>query len=138
VLLDRLVRRGGAELFGKKFIILVVVTDPIPEERVAFEDGEGSIAGGSARYADQKSVVVDDFAKRLCPSLGDIAAYAIEDPLHPTARLGIPGDLLIPRINLAEFEVGKPSQKFLPLAQRKRLHLLGDLLHPGHHNEIIA
>jgi hypothetical protein len=48
VLLDRLVRRGGAELFGKKFIILVVVTDPIPEERVAFEDGEGSIAGGSA------------------------------------------------------------------------------------------
>ena len=87
---------------------------------------------------DQKSLVVDDFAKWLRPSLGDIAANTIEDVLHPTARPGIPGDLLIPRINLAEFEVGKPGQKFLPLAQRKRLHLLGDLLHAGRHSAIIA
>jgi hypothetical protein len=48
MLLHRLVRCGGAELFGKKFLILVVVTDPIPEERVVFEDGEGSIAGANA------------------------------------------------------------------------------------------
>jgi len=37
MLLHRLVRRGGAKLFGKKFLILIVVTDPIPEERVVFE-----------------------------------------------------------------------------------------------------
>ena len=43
-LLHRLVRRGGEELFGKKLLILVVVTDPIPKEGVAFEDGKGSIA----------------------------------------------------------------------------------------------
>lgn len=42
--LQCLVRRGGAELFGKKLLILVVVTDPIPKEGVAFEDGKGSIA----------------------------------------------------------------------------------------------
>jgi len=48
ILLHRLVRRGGTELFGKKFLILVVVTDPIPEERVVFEDGEGSIASANA------------------------------------------------------------------------------------------
>ena len=98
----------------------------------------GACYPADARYADQKSLVVDDFAKRLRPSLGDVAANTIEDALHPTARLGIPGDLLIPRINLAEFEVGKPGQKFLPLAQRKRLHLLGDLLHAGRHAAIIA
>ena len=39
-----MVRRGGAELFGKKFLILVVVTDPITKGGVVFEDGEGSIA----------------------------------------------------------------------------------------------
>jgi len=135
MLLHRLVRRGGAKLFGKKFLILIVVTDPIPEERVVFEDGEGSIARANA---DQKSLVVDDLAKRFRPPLGDIAANTIKDALHPTARLGIPGDLLIPRINLAEFKVGKPGQKFLPLAPRKRLHLLGDLLHAGRHFAIIA
>jgi hypothetical protein len=43
-----LVRRGGAELFGKKLLILVVVTDSIPEERVVFENGEGSIASTNA------------------------------------------------------------------------------------------
>ena len=43
-LLHRLVRRGGEELFGKKLLILVVVTDPIPKEDVAFEDGKVSIA----------------------------------------------------------------------------------------------
>jgi len=48
MLLHRLVRRGGAKLFGKKFLILIVVTDPIPEERVVFEDGEGSIARANA------------------------------------------------------------------------------------------
>jgi hypothetical protein len=48
MLLDRLVRRGGAKLFGKKFLIFVVVADPIPEERVVFEDGEGSIARANA------------------------------------------------------------------------------------------
>jgi hypothetical protein len=42
--LQCVVRRGGAELFGKKVLILVVVTDPIPKEGVVFEDGEGSIA----------------------------------------------------------------------------------------------
>jgi len=42
--LQCVVRRDGAELFSKKLLILVVVTDPIPEERVVFEDGEGSIA----------------------------------------------------------------------------------------------
>jgi hypothetical protein len=46
--LQCLVRRCGAELFGKKLLILVVVTDPIPEERVVFEDGEGSIASANA------------------------------------------------------------------------------------------
>ena len=39
-----MVRRGGEELFGKKLLILVVVTDPIPKEDVAFEDGKVSIA----------------------------------------------------------------------------------------------
>jgi hypothetical protein len=43
-LLHRLVRRDGEELFGKRLLILVVVTDPIPKEAVAFEDGKGSIA----------------------------------------------------------------------------------------------
>jgi hypothetical protein len=43
-----LVRRGGAGLFGQKFLILVVVTDPIPKEGVVFEDGEGSIARANA------------------------------------------------------------------------------------------
>jgi len=42
--LQCVVRRGGAELFGEKFLILVVVTDPIPKEGVVFQDGEGSIA----------------------------------------------------------------------------------------------
>lgn len=96
------------------------------------------ISGGSPRYADQKSLVVDDFAKRLRPSLGDIAANAIENMLHPATRQGIPGDLFIPRIDLAEFEIGEPSQKFLTLAQRKRLHLLGDLLYAGRHTNIVA
>jgi hypothetical protein len=96
------------------------------------------MSGGSPRYADQKSLVVDDFAKRLRPSLGDIAANAIENTLHPAARLGIPGDLFIPRIDLAELKVGEPSQKFLALAQRKRLHLLGDLLYTRRHTGIIA
>jgi hypothetical protein len=45
---QRLVRRGGAALFGQKFLILVVVTDPIPKERIFFEDGEGSIASANA------------------------------------------------------------------------------------------
>jgi hypothetical protein len=42
--LQCVVRRGGAGPFGKKLLILVVVTDPIPKEGVAFEDGKGSIA----------------------------------------------------------------------------------------------
>ena len=46
--LQCVVRRGGAELFGKKLLILVVVTDPIPKEGVVFEDGEGSIACANA------------------------------------------------------------------------------------------
>jgi hypothetical protein len=96
------------------------------------------ISGGSPRYAAQKSLVVDDFAKRLCPSRSDIAANAIENTLHPATRQGIPGDLFIPRIDLAEFEVGEPSQEFLALAQRKRLHLFGDLLNAGRHPAIVA
>jgi hypothetical protein len=47
-LLHRLVRCGRAELFGKKLLILVVVTDPIPKEGVVFEDGECSIARANA------------------------------------------------------------------------------------------
>jgi len=43
-----LVRRGRTELFGKKLLILVVVTDPIPKEGVVFEDGEGSMARADA------------------------------------------------------------------------------------------
>jgi hypothetical protein len=74
------------------------------------------ISGGSARYADQKSLVVDDFAKRLRPSLSDIAAHAIDSTLHPPARPGISGDLFIPLINLAELKVGEPSKEFLTLA----------------------
>jgi hypothetical protein len=96
------------------------------------------MTGGRPPYAAQKSVVVDDFAKRLRPSLGDISANAIEDMLHSPARQGIPGDFFIPRINLAEFELGKPCQKFLSLAQRERLHLLGNLLYAGRHAVIIA
>jgi len=46
--LQCVVRRGGAGLFGQKFLILVVVTDPIPKEGVVFEDGEGSIARANA------------------------------------------------------------------------------------------
>jgi hypothetical protein len=46
--LQCVVRRGGAGLFGKKLLILVVVTDPIPKEGVVFEDGEGSIARANA------------------------------------------------------------------------------------------
>ena len=46
--LQCVVRRGGAELFSKKLLILVVVTDPIPKEGVVFEDGEGSIACANA------------------------------------------------------------------------------------------
>ena len=43
-----MVRRGRTELFGKKLLILVVVTDPIPKEGVVFEDGEGSMARADA------------------------------------------------------------------------------------------
>lgn len=96
------------------------------------------MSGGRPRYADQKSVVVDDFAKRLRPSLGDIAANAVEDVLHPPARLGISGDLCIPRIHLAEFELGEPGKKFLPLTQWERLHLLGNLLYAGRDTTRIA
>ena len=96
------------------------------------------MSGGRPRYADQKSVVVDDFAKRLRPSLGDIAANAIEDMLHPPARQGISGDLFIPRINLVEFELGEPFEKFLSLAQRERLHLLGNLFYTRRHMAMIA
>ena len=39
-----MVRRGEEELFGKKLLILVVVTDPIPKEGVDLEDGKRSIA----------------------------------------------------------------------------------------------
>ena len=74
------------------------------------------MSGGSPRYADQKSLVVDDFAKRLRPSLRDIAANAIDDALHPAARLGISGYLFIPHVHLAEFKIGEPSQEFLSLA----------------------
>jgi hypothetical protein len=84
------------------------------------------ISGGSPRYAAQKSLVVDDFAKRLCPSRSDIAANAIENTLHPATRQGITRDLFIRRIDLAELEVSAPSQKFLALAQQKRLHLIGE------------
>jgi hypothetical protein len=38
--LQCLVRRGGAELFGKKLLIVVVVADPIPKKGVVFEDSE--------------------------------------------------------------------------------------------------
>ena len=96
------------------------------------------MSGGRPRYADQKSVVVDDFAKRLRPSLGDIAANPVEDMLHPPARQGISSDLCIPRIHLAKFELGEPSQKLLSLAQRERLHLLSNLLYAGRHDVIIA
>ena len=74
------------------------------------------MSGGRPRYADQKSVVVDDLAKRLRPSLGDIAANTIDDALHPAARLGISGYLFIPRVYLAKLKIGEPSQEFLPLA----------------------
>jgi hypothetical protein len=96
------------------------------------------MSGGRPRYADQKSVVVDDFAKRPRPSLGDIAANPVEDMLHPPARQGILGDVCIPRIHLAEFKLGEPSKKFLSLAQRERLHLLGNLLYAGCHRRMIA
>lgn len=74
------------------------------------------MSGESPRYADQKSLVVDDFAKRLRPSLGGIAANAIDDALHPAARLGISGYLFIPRVYLAKLKIGEPSQEFLSLA----------------------
>jgi len=96
------------------------------------------MSGGRRRYADQKSVVVDDFAKRLRPSLGDIAANPVEDMLHPPAREGIARDLGIPRIHLAEFKLGEPSEKFLSLAQRERFYLLSNLLYAGRHIAIIA
>ena len=96
------------------------------------------MSGGIPRYADQKSLVVDDFAKRLCPSLSDIAANAIDDALHPSARLGISGYLFIPRIYLTELKIGEPGQEFLSLAYWQRLHLLGDLLYAGRHAGIVA
>jgi hypothetical protein len=58
--------------------------------------------------------------------------------LHPPARQGISSDLCIPRIHLAEFELGEPSKKLLSLAQRERLHLLSNLLYSGRHGDIIA
>ena len=69
--------------------------------------------------------------KRLRPVLGDIATHAIKYPLHPSAGLSTSGDLGIPRIGLAEPKLGRPRQQFLPLAHRKRRHLLGDLLYAG-------
>lgn len=57
MLLHRLVRGGVAELFGKKFLISVVVTDPIPEERFVFEDGEGSTAGANANRPDRTALL---------------------------------------------------------------------------------
>jgi hypothetical protein len=74
------------------------------------------MSGGSPRYADQKSLVVDDFAKRLRPSLGDIAANAIDDALHPAAWLGISGHLFVPGVYLAKLKICEPSQEFLSLA----------------------
>ena len=67
------------------------------------------MSGGSPRYADQKSLVVDDFAKRLRPSLGDIAANAIDDALHPAARLGVTGHLFVPGVHLAKLKIGEPG-----------------------------
>ena len=72
--------------------------------------------GGSPRYADQKSLVVDDFAKRLRPSLGNIAANAIDDALHPAARLGSSGHRFVAGVDLAKLKIGELSQEFLSLA----------------------
>lgn len=74
------------------------------------------MSGESPQYADQKSLVVDDFAKRLRLSLGYIAANAIDDALHPAARLGISGYLFIPRVYLTKLKIGEPCQEFLSLA----------------------
>jgi hypothetical protein len=106
---------------------LLAAGKPLERDEIAREIAPA--ANGSPRFETVLSI--DGVHCAAC-------VIAIEDALHSTARLGIPGDLPIPRINLAEFEVGKPSQKLLPLAQGKRLHLLGDLLHAGRHAAIIA
>jgi hypothetical protein len=43
-LLHRLVRRDRAGLLSKELLILVMVTDPVPEKRVVFENRQGSVA----------------------------------------------------------------------------------------------
>jgi hypothetical protein len=58
--------------------------------------------------------------------------------LHPPAGLSISGDLGIPRVGLVELKLGEPRQQFFPLADGKRLHLLGDLLYAGCHFIILA
>ena len=51
----------------------------------AIQTARRLISDGSPRYAAQKSLVVDDFAKRLGPSCSNVPANTIEDTLHPPA-----------------------------------------------------
>jgi hypothetical protein len=50
--LHRLVRRDLAHLLSKELLILVVVTDPIPEESIILEDRQSSIASADANRPD--------------------------------------------------------------------------------------
>jgi hypothetical protein len=56
-LLHRLVRHDLARLLSKKLLILVVVTNPIPEERVILEDRQSSIASANADRPDGSALL---------------------------------------------------------------------------------
>ena len=47
-----MVRRDRAGLLSKELLILVVITDPIPEKRVVFENRQGSVACANANRPD--------------------------------------------------------------------------------------
>ena len=50
-------RRDLAHLLSKEWLILVVVTDPIPEESVFLEDRQSSVASANANRPDRSALL---------------------------------------------------------------------------------
>jgi hypothetical protein len=55
--LHRLVRRDRAGLLSKQLLILVMVTDPVPEKSVVFENRQRSIACANANRPDSPALL---------------------------------------------------------------------------------
>jgi hypothetical protein len=73
ILLHRLVRRDVAGLLGKEFLILVVVADPVPEERVVLQNCQSSVTrtntngpNGSALLESQGRMPRGSLPKTIC------------------------------------------------------------------------